>query len=96
VVWFGGDSAVTEPFFASGTWELVLSAYCFDGVGYVRAVVRNEDDEAVGHLDVVGQGVKNASFTTPPGRYHLDVFVSVAHVYSWEAAALPLEEGEHH
>ena len=90
--WLGGDSAVTEPFFADGSWELLLSAYCFDGIGWVRATVRDLEGTEFATIQVLGQGFAQEVITTPPGTYVLDVYVSVAHVYSWEAVALPMHQ----
>jgi plastocyanin len=92
--WSGGENAITESFHAGGRWELTLGAWCFEGIGFVRAQVFGEDGEAIGEVLVRGEGIESVVFDTPPGLYYLAVTVSHSHIYSWELAATDVDELE--
>jgi hypothetical protein len=85
--WSGNGSVTVEPFEVEGPWRLTLGAWCFEGIGFVRAVVLDADGEEVDRVEVIGEGVASVVLDTEPGHYVLDVTVSHFHIYRWELVA---------
>ncbi len=89
--WWGNNTTSIEPFYAEGTWDITLAAWCFEGIGFVRVTLYDEHDVEVDEIQIIGEGVTDAVFTTPPGYYHMEVTVSHWHTYTWEILVEPTE-----
>ena len=81
----------TPIFSAEGTWAVTLAAYCYEGFGYVEAVVMRADHTEVARTTVMGEGITRLVLDTDPGDYYVLVTPSYWHVYNWE---LLVEAGE--
>ena len=92
--WTGHNTTELEPFYAEGAFKVTLGAWCFEGIGFVRAVLYDEAGTEVGRVQIIGEGVTDAVFETPPGQYRFDVIVSHWHIYTWEVFVEPLDAGE--
>src|SRR5690606_23864117 len=92
--WTGHNTTELEPFYAEGAFKVTLGAWCFEGIGFVRAVLYDEAGTEVGRVQIIGEGVTDAVFETPPGQYRFDVIVSHWHIYTWEVLVEPLDAGE--
>ena len=90
--WEGGDHFTTELFEAAGEWELVLGAWCHDGVSFVQATVFDQDGEQVGEVMVVYQGIVKLALDTEPGLFYVQVWSPDMIEYRWEMLARPLTE----
>jgi S-disulfanyl-L-cysteine oxidoreductase SoxD len=80
----------TPIFTANGTWAVTLAAYCYEGFGYVEAVVMSADHTEIARTTVMGEGIARLVLDTDPGDYYVLVTPSYWHVYQWE---LLVEEG---
>lgn len=87
--WSGQNTTTIEPFYAEGTWNITLGAWCFEGIGFVRVTLYNEDDVEVDQVQIIGEGTTDAVFETPPGNYYMEVTVSHWHTYTWEILIEP-------
>ena len=92
--WTGGNSETIEPFTVDGKWQLTLGAWCFEGIGFVRAVIYDAEDNEVDRVTVLGEGIEVMEFDTPPGEYYIDVVVSHWHTYTWEILAESITDAE--
>lgn len=88
--WTGQNSSTIEPFYAEGAWKVTLGAWCFEGIGFVRVVAYDEDGNEVDQVQIIGEGVTDAIFETPPGEYYFEVIVSHWHIYTWEVLVEPI------
>lgn len=89
--WTGETDFVTEPFYGSGSWQVTLDAWCFEGVGYVVVAAYNDAGQELGSTAVLGEGTESVTFDTEPGLYHLKVTVSHWHEYTWELDVVPVD-----
>jgi plastocyanin len=87
--WSGNNTTTIAPFYAEGSWNITLGAWCFEGIGFVRVTVYNEDGDEVDQVQIIGEGTTDAVFETPPGNYHMEVTVSHWHTYTWEILIEP-------
>ena len=88
--WSGGEEETTESFAASGAWEIVLGAWCFEGTSQVTVVAYNLDGEEVGQVTVLGEGIRSTVLETEPGEYYLEVTSPTMHDYHWEIEVSPV------
>ena len=89
--WVGQTDFVTARFHASGTWDVTLDAWCFEGGGFVSVLVYDAAGHEVGDVAVLGEGSERVTFETEPGEYVLHIDVSDPSTYTWQLEVAPIE-----
>ena len=82
--WSGGEEVTTASFAASGTWEIALGAWCFEGTSHVTVVAYNLDGDEVGQVTVFGEGTSSTVLETESGEYYLRITSPTMPDYHWE------------
>jgi plastocyanin len=82
--WGGRQGLTTEPFRAGGEWRISLGTSCFEGIGFVRVIVRDAAGAEVNRFEIIGDGTDSLVMNTEPGEFTLEVVVSHWHIYTWE------------
>ena len=87
--WSGDEAFTSEAFEADGDWEILLGAWCHEGVSFVRVAVYTLNGTYVGELMLRGWGTRSVVMETGPGTFYLEVTSPDMDQYYWELLVRP-------